>query len=102
MRKHHSRRTGEGLHVLLKMVVVVMRMGMPPRICSRNRESGRFVQLADVFLEIKVPTEALAADPARKGFLVVVRVHVEGQVVDLVEGLVAYRALVGLLAAVRQ
>lgn len=60
------------------------------------------VQLADVLLEIKVPAKALAARGAGERLLVVVGVHVEGQVVDLVEGLVADGAFVLLLAAVGQ
>ena len=60
------------------------------------------VQLAGVFLEIKIAAESLAAHAAGERLLLVVRVHVEGQVVHLVEGLVADDALVGLLAAVGQ
>ena len=60
------------------------------------------VQLPDVFLQVKVPAEALAARGAGEGLLVVVRVHVEGEVVDLVEGLVTDGAFVLLLPAVRQ
>ena len=62
----------------------------------------RVVQLSDVLLQVKVPAEALAAGGAGEGLLVVVRVHVEGQVVHLVEGLVADGALELLLPAVRQ
>lgn len=60
------------------------------------------VQLPHVLLQIEVPAESLGADAAGVGLLVVVRVHVEGEVVDLVEGLVADVALVGLFAAVGQ
>ena len=60
------------------------------------------MQLPDVFLQVKVPAEALSTGGAGEGLLVVVRVHVEGQVVHLVEGLVADGALVLLLPAVRQ
>lgn len=60
------------------------------------------MQFADVFLEIEVSAEPFAAGRACEGLLVVVSVHVEGQVVDLVEGLVADGALVLLLPAVRQ
>lgn len=55
-----------------------------------------------MLLQVEVPAKALAADLAAERFLVVVGVHVKGQVVDLVEGLVADVALVGLFAAVRQ
>lgn len=55
-----------------------------------------------MLLEVKVPAEALAARGAGEGLLVVVGVHVEGQVVDLVEGLVANGTFVLLLAAVGQ
>ena len=60
------------------------------------------MQLPDVFLQVEVAAEALAAGGAGEGLLVVVRVHVEGQVVDLMEGLVADGALVLLLPAVSQ
>ena len=55
-----------------------------------------------MLLQVEIPAETLGADVAGVGFLVVVCVHVKGEVVDLVEGLVADRALVLLLRAVRQ
>lgn len=60
------------------------------------------MQLPHVLLEVEIPAKALAADLAGERLLVVVRVHVEGQIVDLMERLVADAALVRLLAAVRQ
>lgn len=60
------------------------------------------VQFPDVFLQVKVTAEALAAGGAGERLLVVVRVHVEGEVVDLVKGLAADGALELLLAAVGQ
>ncbi len=63
---------------------------------------GGIVQLARVFLEVEIAAESLAADATSEGFLLVVRVHVEGEVVDLVEGFVADDAFVGLFDAVRQ
>lgn len=60
------------------------------------------MQLADVFLEVKVPAKALATRGAGEGLLVVVGVHVEGEVVNLVESLVADIALELLLPAVGQ
>lgn len=60
------------------------------------------MQLAHVFLQVEVATETLVTNPTRIGLLVVVGVHVEGEIVDLMESLVAYVALVGLLAAVRK
>lgn len=60
------------------------------------------VQLANVLLEIKVPAEALAARGAGEGLLVIVSVHVESEIVHLVEGLVADVALELLLPAVGQ
>lgn len=60
------------------------------------------MQLPDVLLQVKVAAEAFPAGGAGEGLLVVVRVHVEGQIVDLVEGLVADGALVLLLSAVGQ
>ena len=41
-----------------------------------------------MLLEVEVSAEPFAADAAGEGLLVVVRVHVEGEVVHLVEGLV--------------
>lgn len=63
---------------------------------------GTQVQLPCVLLEIEVPAEPFSADAACEGFPLVVRVHVEGQVVDLVEGFVADAAFVRLLPAVGQ
>lgn len=60
------------------------------------------MQLANVLLEVKVPAEALAARGAGEGLLVVVGVHVEGEVVHLVESLVADIALELFLPAVGQ
>lgn len=67
-----------------------------------GRREAVVVQLPDVLLQVKVAAEALPAGVAGEGLLVVVCVHVEGQVVDLVEGLVADGALVLLLSAVGQ
>lgn len=66
------------------------------------RGDAAFVQFPHVLLKIEVPAETFAAHAACERLLVVVRVHVEGQVVDLVEGLAAHRAFVGLFPAVRK
>ena len=55
-----------------------------------------------MFLEVKVAAEALAAERTGEWLLVVVGVHVEGEVIHLVEGLVTYTTAVLLLGAVRQ
>lgn len=55
-----------------------------------------------MLLEIKVPAESFATYFTGKWLLVVVRVHVESQVVDLVESFVTYVTLVCLFTAVRQ
>lgn len=55
-----------------------------------------------MFFQIEIPTESFAADLARKWLLVVVSMHVKGQIVDLMERLVADVALIGLFATVRQ
>lgn len=60
------------------------------------------MQLPDVLLQVEVAAESFATSGAGEGLLVVVRVHVEGQIVDLVEGLIADGALVLFLPAVRQ
>lgn len=43
----------------------------------------RVVEFPQVFLQVEVPAESLAANVARERFLVVVRVHVKRQVVHL-------------------
>lgn len=58
------------------------------------------MQFAHMFLQVEVPAESFAAGGAGKGFLVVVGVHVEGQVVDLMKCLVTDIALELLLPAV--
>ena len=55
-----------------------------------------------MFLEIKVPAEPLPAQMTREGFLIVVCVHVEGEVIDLMERFVTYRALKLFLAGVSE
>lgn len=60
------------------------------------------MQLPDVLLQVKVAAEALAAGGAGERLLVVVRVHVESEVVHLVERLAADRTLELLLPAVSQ
>ncbi len=44
------------------------------------------MQFPYVAFQVKVPAEAFPADPTREGLLVVVRVHVEREVIDLMEG----------------
>jgi hypothetical protein len=60
------------------------------------------VQLAHVFLQIKVPAKPFGTHRTRKRFLLVMSVHVKCQIVDLVERLVTDRALVLLFGAVGQ
>lgn len=55
-----------------------------------------------MLLEVEVSAEALAADLAGEWFFVVVGVHVEGEVVDLVEGFRADGAFVSLFPAVSE
>jgi len=64
--------------------------------------SIRIVQFPGVLLQIKVTAESFTTDAAREWLLVVMCVHVKGQVVDLMEGFVAHYTLVGLLHAVCQ
>lgn len=72
------------------------------RRADGGSEAGVVVQLADVFLQVEVAAESLPAGGAGEGLFVVVCVHVEREVVDLMERLVADGAFVLLLAAVRQ
>lgn len=67
-----------------------------------GRGKAAVVQLPDVLLQVEVAAETFPAGGAGEGLFVVVRVHVKGEVVDLVEGLVADGALILLLSAVRQ
>ena len=60
------------------------------------------MQLTDMLLEVEVPTEPLSAGRARVGFAVCVRVHVERQIVKLVESFAAQATLVLLVDAVSQ
>lgn len=60
------------------------------------------MQLTDVLLEVKVPAESFATSGAGERLLIVVGVHVESEVVNLVESLVADIALELLLPAVGQ
>lgn len=60
------------------------------------------MQLPDVFLKVKVPAEAFSTGGAGEGLLVIVCVHVEGQVVDLVERFAADGTLELFLSAVGQ
>lgn len=55
-----------------------------------------------MLLEIKVPAEPFSTNAAGERFPLVVCVHVEGQVVDLVEGFIAYAAFVRLFPAMGQ
>lgn len=68
---------------------------------SAEHRRARVVQLPHVLLQVEVPAEALAAYLAGERFLVVVRVHMESKIVDLVECLVTDVAFVRLLAAMR-
>lgn len=75
----------------------------PPQLGGGPGQSqGAVMQLTDMLLEVKVPAEAFAAGGAGEGLLVVVGVHVEGQIVHLVKSLVADIALELLLPAVSQ
>lgn len=96
--RRRQRRQGRRRHLLERGRRV--RAGLPSR--RAGQPQAAVVQLADVLLEVKVPAEALATRGAGEGLLVVVSVHVEGEVVNLVESLVADIALELLLPAVGQ
>lgn len=55
------------------------------------------MQLTHVLLKVKIATETLAAQVTGEGFGVVVRVHVKGEIVNLVKGLLTDDTLVLLL-----
>lgn len=55
-----------------------------------------------MLLEVEVSAKALAADLAGEWLFVVVGVHVEGEVVDLVEGFRAHSTLISFFTAVRE
>jgi hypothetical protein len=58
------------------------------------------MEFPHVFFQVKVPTKPLSAEMASKRFLVIVRVHMKRQIVDLVESLVADCTFILLLAGV--
>ncbi len=60
------------------------------------------MQFPYVLFQVKVPAEAFPADPTGEGLLVVVRVHVKREVIDLMEGFATDWTLVLFLAAVGQ
>jgi hypothetical protein len=60
------------------------------------------VQLPHVLLQIEVPAKTFRANLALERLLIIVGVHVERQIIDLMESLVTDRAFVGLLARVCQ
>ena len=64
---------------------------------GRELRVGEVVKFASVFLEVEVPTETFTAVLAGERFGVCVRVHVEREVVHLMERLLAYRTLVLLV-----
>lgn len=55
-----------------------------------------------MLLQVEIAAESLGTDLAYVGLRRVVRVHVEREIVGVVEGLVAYWALVPLFATVSQ
>lgn len=55
-----------------------------------------------MLFEIKIATESFGADLTGEWLLVVVGVHVEGEIIDLMEGFIADRALICFIAAVCQ
>jgi hypothetical protein len=63
---------------------------------------GSFMQLPHVLLEVKVPTKSFPTSLTSEGLLVIVRVHVESKIVDLVESLVADGTLESLFPTVGQ
>ena len=60
------------------------------------------MQLSHVFFQVKVSTEAFATETAGKWFGFVVSVHVEGEIINLMESFTACFALVLFLVAVCQ
>lgn len=60
------------------------------------------MQFPYVLFQVKVPAEAFPAGPASEGLLVVVRVHVKREVIDLMEGFATDWTLVLFFATVGQ
>ena len=60
------------------------------------------MQLSHVFFQVKVSTEAFAAEAAGKWFGFVVSVHVEGEIINLMESFTTCLTLVLFLVAVCQ
>lgn len=59
-----------------------------------------FVEFSHVFFQVEISAESFSAHSARERFFVVVGVHVEGEVVDLVEGFRTDCAFVGFFSGV--
>ena len=53
-----------------------------------------FMKLTHVLLHVEVPAEPFATYCTLKWLLVIVCVHMEGKVIDLVKGFITYMALV--------
>lgn len=61
-----------------------------------------FVKFSHVLLQIEIPTKPFPADLTSEWFLIVVGVHVEGEVVYLMEGFRTYCTFISLFATVSQ
>jgi hypothetical protein len=69
---------------------------------SVGYNSSRNMKFPHVFLEVKVPAESFVTNVTSVGFLVVVCMHVKGEIVDLVKGLVTNVTLVLLVSRMSQ
>lgn len=60
------------------------------------------MEFPHVLLEVEIATKSFVTNRTLKGFLFVMGVHVEGQVVDLVEGFIAYVTFIRFFARMRE
>ena len=55
-----------------------------------------------MFLQVEIPTESLPTDFTGKRLLIIVGVHVESEIVDLMEGLITNVTFIGFIPTVCQ
>ena len=88
-----------GVQSIRSHIVVARRMSSVRTLLFQCHTIMKFSYM---FLEIKVPTKSFLAYAARVWLLFIVCMHVEREIVHLVESLITYITLVLLLRAVRE
>lgn len=98
------------LRVRMMAVMIEMMMEMLTRIGGGMLTStaatvptatnATIMQFPNVLLQIEIAAESFGTNPTCEWLFIVVRVHVEGEIVDLMKGLLANVAFVSLLRTV--